>query len=51
MTAMPSSVGPPRVRAAANAWAATEAQWQWVLEDPDRYMMYSRQVKYFLNQF
>ena len=40
-----------RCRRVAGPWSDTERQWQWVLEDPNRYMIYSRQLKYFLNQF
>jgi hypothetical protein len=31
-------------------WAKTEPQWQFVLQDTDRLILYARQVKYFMNQ-
>jgi len=39
-----------RYKRVSGPWAETEAQWKYVLEDPSRYMLYSRQVKFFLNQ-
>jgi|GEM_PF-1711383 len=43
--------GMNRSRRVAGPWTDTERQWQWVMEDPNRYIMYARQLKYFLNQF
>jgi hypothetical protein len=31
-------------------WTKTGPQWQLVLDDPERLMLYARQVKYFMNQ-
>jgi hypothetical protein len=39
-----------RCKRVGGPWAETEAQWKLVLDDPARYMLYSRQVKYFMNQ-
>jgi hypothetical protein len=41
--------GLSRSRRVAGPWTETERQWQWVLEDPTRYIMYARQLKYFLS--
>ena len=35
---------------AGGEWASTKAQWEWVLQNPDRFIVYSRHVKYLLNQ-
>jgi hypothetical protein len=37
----------PRV---GGPWADTLAQWQWVRENPDRYILYARQLKLLFNQ-
>ena len=43
--------GKSRSRRVAGPWQETQRQWEWVLEDPNRYIQYARQLKYFLNQF
>jgi hypothetical protein len=40
-----------RSRRVGGQWTDTERQWKWILEDPTRYIMHARQLKYFLNQF
>ena len=39
-----------RSRKFGGEWAQTEPQWQAVLENPDQFMFYTRQIKYFLMQ-
>ena len=39
-----------RCERAGGLWKASPPQWRWVLEDPDRYILYARQVKRFLHQ-
>lgn len=41
--------GSHRARRVGGPWASTEPEWKWILENVDRYILYARQLKYFLN--
>ena len=42
--------GMHRARRVGGPWTATESQWKWVVENTERYILYSRQVKFFMSQ-
>jgi hypothetical protein len=35
---------------AGGEWAGSRGQWEWVLQNPDRFIVYARHVKYLFNQ-
>ena len=35
---------------AGGEWATTKPQWDWVLQNPDRFIVYARHIKYLFNQ-
>ncbi len=40
-----------RSKRVGGPWTETDAEWNWVLEDPARFIMYARQLKLFLNMY
>lgn len=42
--------GQNRCTRTGEEWAATLPQWQWVLDNPDRFIVYARHLKYLFNQ-
>ncbi len=38
-----------RAQRVGGPWLNTEPQWKWVIENTERYILYARQLKYFLN--